>query len=202
MLAVLENRGNLILANLPQMYVKTVQHFKNTGQHVFSRVSWRRAQISEKETFVCYISVTEEIFFSKWLNCRLVNTKKKESRALRSKFHKWRINDCDANNRSFKLSYKVARWFWLLFGSATLRLINCGNFDSIRGCLQQLKWYLNKGSFVFLLFISATEKCVRAGFFVKLKQNMRDILTTNCKWLPYSNSHFTPFCHWRKRGLR
>ena len=77
MLAVLENRGNLILANLPQMYVNTVQHFKNTGQHVFSRVSWRRAQISEKETFVCYISVTEEIFFSKWLNFRLVNTKKK-----------------------------------------------------------------------------------------------------------------------------
>ena len=39
MLAVLENRGNLILANLPQMNVKTVQHFKSTAQHVFSRVS-------------------------------------------------------------------------------------------------------------------------------------------------------------------
>ena len=64
MLAVLENRGNLILANLPQMYVKTVQHFKSTVQHVFSRVSLRRAEIYEKETFVCYISVTEEFFFS------------------------------------------------------------------------------------------------------------------------------------------
>ena len=131
--------------------------------------------------------------------------RKKESHALRSKFHKWRINDCDANNRSFKLSYKVARWFMLLFGKAILRLIICGNFDSIRGCLQQLKWYLNKGIFVFLLFIScisATEKCVRAGFLVKLKQNIQDILTTNCKWLLYSNSHFTPFCYWRKGGLR
>lgn len=54
-------------------------------------------------------------------------------------FHKLRVNDSEVNNGSFKLPYKVTKWFLLLFGSAILRPTNYGNIVFVQGCLQYLK---------------------------------------------------------------
>ena len=58
----------------------------------------------------------------------------------------------------------VTFWVWYI------QHTNCGYSPFIQGCLWQLKWHHNKGNFRFLLFISATEKCVRARCLVKLKK--------------------------------
>ena len=102
-------------------------------------------------------------------------TKTKDSRAQHSKFHNWRTNNCDVDNGNFKLSYQLARWFSLLFGLAISQPTGCGIFAFVQGCLQHLKWYLNKGSFEFLLYISAKEKYVRA-------QHTRLSSNTKVKW--------------------
>ena len=107
--------------------------------------------------------------------CRFVMTKTKDSRAQHSKFHNWRTNNCDVDNGNFKLSYQLARWFSLLFGLAISQPTGCGIFAFVQGCLQHLKWYLNKGSFEFLLYISAKEKYVRA-------QHTRLSSNTKVKW--------------------
>ena len=102
-------------------------------------------------------------------------TKTKYSRAQHSKFHNWRTNNCDVDNGNCKLSYQLARWFSLLFGLAISQPTGCGIFAFVQGCLQHLKWYLNKGSFEFSLYISAKEKYVRAQH-TRLRSN------TKVKW--------------------
>ena len=153
-------------------------------RHGFSRVSGRCVLISK--CFKLFSIFT-------WLNCLLVMTKKKESRALRSKFHKWHIKDCDVKNGSFNLSYKAAKCFCFFLGRLHCALITLEILHAfIQGCLQQLKWYLNKGSLFFGGFYFSYRKVSEPDALSRLSRHTK-ILITNWKLLLLFTIHISRF---------